>query len=311
MAKLAGVVPVDRLFLGDGGLETSLIYLQGVELPQFAAFPLLEDDSGRARLRSYFEPYLELCAATSGAGFLLDTATWRASADWGHKLGYDAAALMRVNRDAVAFARHLRDEWQPRISGPILINGIIGPRGDGYVVDPPAGVEDHLAFHLPQAEALRDAGVDLISAMTMTSTAEALGVARAALQVGLPAAVSFTVETDGRLPSGEHLREALERVDAEATPAYFGVNCAHPSHFATCLEDEGPWLARIRCVRANASHLSHAELDKATELDAGDLPDLAGRYLGLRRRLPALNILGGCCGTDLRHIQAIRDAWLQ
>lgn len=311
MAEVVGAVPVDRLFLGDGGIETSLIYLEGVELPLFASFPLLDDAFGRARLRNYFEPYLALCAATSGAGFLLDTATWRASADWGRKLGYDAAALVRVNHDAVAFARALRDEWQLRIAGPILINGIIGPRGDGYIVDAPDGADDHLLFHLPQATALRDAGVDLISAMTMTSTAEALGVARAASAVGLPVAVSFTVETDGRLPSGERLREAVEHVNAEAAPAYFGVNCAHPSHFDACFDDEGPWLGRIRSIRANASPRSHAELDEATELDVGDLPNLAGRYLGLRQRLPALNILGGCCGTDHRHIRAIRDAWFR
>jgi homocysteine S-methyltransferase len=305
MANLVGAVPVDRLFLGDGGIETSLIYLEGAELPQFASFPLLGEEAGRARLRNYFEPYLALCAATSGAGFLLDPATWRASTDWGRKLGYDAAALVRVNHDAVAFARALRDEWQVRIAGSILINGIIGPRGDGYVVDAPNSADEHLAFHLPQATALRDAGADLISAMTMTSSAEALGVARAASAMGLPVTVSFTVETDGRLPSGERLREAVEYVNAAAAPAYFGVNCAHPSHFEACFDDEGPWLKRIRSIRANASPRSQAELD------VGDLPDLAGRYLGLRQRLPALNILGGCCGTDHRHIGAIRDAWVR
>ncbi|MEP7102027.1 MAG: homocysteine S-methyltransferase family protein [Burkholderiales bacterium] len=297
------------LFLCDGGLETSLIYLDGLDLPQFASFVLLHDAAGRESLRRYFEPYLEICAGTRGAGFLLDTATWRASADWGQTLGYDAQALVQANHDAVSLARAIRDDWQTRIAGPIVISGVIGPRGDGYVVDAAGGVEDAMTFHLPQATALRDAGADMLSAVTMTSVAEAIGVAWAARSVGLPVAISFTVETDGRLPSGEPLREAVERVDAEASPDYFGVNCAHPSHFDACFEEAGAWTGRIRSIRANASARSHAELDAATELDIGDLPDLADRYVRLRTRLPSLNVLGGCCGTDHRHLRAIRDAW--
>jgi homocysteine S-methyltransferase len=303
---------LDRgLFLADGGIETSLIYLKGIALPEFASFVLLRDDAGRESLRSYFEPYLELCAATPGAGFLLDTATWRASADWGHKVGYDAQALLRANLDAVELARSIRDDWQPRLAGPILLCGVMGPRGDGYVVAAPGSVDEATTFHLPQATALRDGGVDMLSALTMTSVSEALGVARAARAVGLPVAISFTVETDGRLPSGEPLRQAIERVDADASPVYFGVNCAHPSHFDTCFDDSGPWTERIRCIRANASPRSHAELNESTELDIGDLPDLADRYVRLRARLPSLNVLGGCCGTDQRHLRAIRDAWVQ
>ena len=299
------------LFLGDGGMETSLIFLDGVDLPEFASFVLLRDDAGRERLRRYFEPYLELCSATPGAGFLLDTATWRASADWGRKLAYDAQALARVNLDAAGLANAIRDEWHTRIAGPIVLCGVIGPRGDGYVVDAPGSVDEAMAFHLPQAAALRDGGVDMLSAVTMTSMAEAIGVARAGRSVGLPVAISFTVETDGRLPSGELLREAIERVDADAAPAYFGVNCAHPSHFDACFDDAGPWTARIRSIRANASARSHAELNDATELDIGDLPDLADHYVRLRARLPGLNVLGGCCGTDHRHLRAIRDVWVR
>jgi homocysteine S-methyltransferase len=299
------------LFLGDGGIETSLIYLNGIDLPEFASFVLLRDDAGRKRLRSYFEPYLELCAATPGAGFLLDTATWRASADWGHKLAYDAQALYRANLDAVELARSIRDEWRMRIAGPIVLCGVIGPRGDGYVVDAPGSLDEATTFHLPQATALRDGGVDMLSAVTMTSVAEAIGVVQAGRAVGLPVAISFTVETDGRLPSGESLREAIERVDADTPPVYFGVNCAHPSHFDTCFDDAGRWTERIRSIRANASPRSHAELNESTELDIGDLPDLADRYVRLRARLPSLNVLGGCCGTDHRHLRAIRDAWIQ
>jgi homocysteine S-methyltransferase len=299
------------LFLSDGGLETTLVYLEGVELPHFAAFVLLKDDAGRERLRRYYRPYLELCAGTGSAGFVLETPTWRANPDWGSLLGYDATTLAQANIEAVRLVRDLREEWLTRLAGPVVLSGVIGPRGDGYVADAPSSVPDAAAYHLPQAMALRDGGVDMLAAVTMTTSAEATGVARSAKAVGLPVAISFTVETDGRLPNGETLREAIEKVDADTAPAYFAVNCAHPSHFDACLAADGAWTARIRGIRANASARSHAELDAATELDIGDPIDLGDRYRRLRVSLPALNVLGGCCGTDQRHLRAIRDAWFR
>lgn len=266
------------LFLSDGGLETTLIYLEGVDLPHFAAFPLLKDEAGRSSLRSYYRPYLQLCADTQGAGFVLETPTWRASPDWGSLLGYDSAQLHQANIEAVRLVSDLRAEWRSRMSGPIVLSGIIGPRGDGYVADAPSSVGHAAAYHLPQAAALREGGVDMLAAVTMTSSAEAVGVAWAAREVDLPLAVSFTVETDGRLPNGESLREAIAAVDADARPAYFAVNCAHPTHFEACLAEGGDWTTRIHGVRANASTRSHAELDAATELDIGDPVDLAGHY---------------------------------
>ncbi|WP_309681262.1 homocysteine S-methyltransferase family protein, partial [Polaromonas sp.] len=205
----------------------------------------------------------------------------------------------------------LRDDWRSRLAGPIVLSGIIGPRGDGYIAEAPGSVADAARYHGEQAQALKDGGVDMLAAVTMTTSAEAIGIARAAKQLDLPVAISFTVETDGLLPSGETLRAAIEAVDADTPPAYFAVNCAHPLHLERCFAPGGPWTARIRGLRANASTRSHAELDAATELDSGDAPDLAGRYRRLRAPLPALNVLGGCCGTDLRHLRAIRDAWLQ
>lgn len=299
------------LFLSEGGLETTLVFLDGVDLPQFAAFPLLGSADGRERLRRYYEPYLELCATTPGAGFVLETPTWRANADWGHRLGYDAGALQRANADAARWIGALRDAWQTRIAEPIVLCGVIGPRGDGYVADAPTSVADAAEYHLPQAAALKEGGVDMLAAATMTTAAEANGVARAARAVGLPAAISFTVETDGRLPSGESLRDAMAQVEADAPPAYFALNCAHPTHFEPTLASLGALAGRIRAIRANASVLSHAELDNATELDIGDPPDLGDRYRRLRAPLPSLNVLGGCCGTDARHLRAIRDAWLR
>ena len=298
------------LFLSDGGLETTLVFLDGIELPHFAAFVLLNDELGHERLRRYYVPYLEICAELPGAGFVLETPTWRANPDWANLLGVDAARLRGVNVEAASLMLSLRDRWASRLSGPIVVSGIIGPRGDGYVATAPDSVEDAAKYHTLQAEALALGGVDMLAAVTMTTSAEALGVAFAAQRVGLPAAISFTVETDGRLPSGEGLREAIERVEASAPPAYFSINCAHPSHFDHILAAAGPWTGRIRGIRANASTKSHAELDESTELDIGDPSDLAQRYQGLRSVLPNLNVLGGCCGTDWRHLRAVRDAWL-
>lgn len=309
---MATVLPqlAGGLFLSDGGLETSLVFLDKIELPHFAAFVLLDDELGRERLKSYYVPYLELCAECPGAGFVLETPTWRASPDWAELLGVSSERLRAVNEGAAAMACALRDRWVDRVSGPIVVSGVIGPRGDGYVADAPNSAEDAAEYHSLQATALKAGGVDMLAAVTMTTSSEALGVSLAAKRVDLPVAISFTVETNGALPSGESLPDAIATVDAVAPPAYFAINCAHPSHFERVLEAGGPWVERIRGIRANASAMSHAELDDSTELDIGDPMDLAKRYRGLKSVLPRLNVLGGCCGTDWRHLRAVRNAWL-
>lgn len=297
-------------FLSDGGLETSLVFLDKIELPHFAAFTLLDDELGRERLKSYYVPYLELCAETPGAGFVLETPTWRASSDWATLLGVDAEHLRALNIQAAQMMCAMRSRWAPRLDGPIVVSGVIGPRGDGYIAEAPRSADDAADYHGLQAEALAAGGVDMLAAVTMTTSAEALGISLAAQRVGLPVAISFTIETDGRLPSGETLGDAIERVDAYAAPAYFAINCAHPTHFENALASNAPWIGRIHGLRANASTKSHAELDESTELDIGDPKDLAQRYRGLKSVLPRLNVLGGCCGTDWRHLQAVRDAWV-
>jgi S-methylmethionine-dependent homocysteine/selenocysteine methylase len=298
-------------FLTDGGLETTLIFDEGIALPEFAAFVLLDEAAGRDTLARYYRRYLDIAAGTRSAGFILESPTWRASSEWGAKLGYDAAALRRVNADAIGLMIALRDEYSVRIAGPIVVSGCHGPRGDGYVAGQPMSGDDAMRYHAPQATALAAAGADMLTAITMTTSGEAIGVARAAAVVGLPCAISFTVETDGRLPSGERLRDAIERTDDETgvAPGYYMVNCAHPTHFEAVLGSEGGWTQRIGGLRANASRKSHAELDAATELDAGNPHDLGERYRHLRTKLSRLNVLGGCCGTDHRHVAAICAAW--
>ena len=290
-----------RPVVTDGGLETDLIYHHGVDLPYFAAFPLVDDERGRALLLSYFNEYVTI-ATRAGAALQLETPTWRASADWGDRLGYSAAELRRVNRDAVTTLRRLRDDVAVE---PFLVSGCLGPRGDGYVagdiIDPDAAA----AYHTPQIEALTEAGADLITALTLTGTGEAIGIVRAARSAGVPVAVSFTVERDGRLPDGTLLSAAITDVDAEGGPDYFMVNCAQPTHIAPGLGASGSWRERIVGIRANASTRSHAELDAATALDEGDPVDLATAQDALRPQLPNLMLVGGCCGTDARHVAAM------
>jgi S-methylmethionine-dependent homocysteine/selenocysteine methylase len=284
-----------------------MIFHRGLDLPHFASYKLLEDEEGRAALRDYFSRYLAV-AREHGAGFVLDTATWRSNPDWGALLGDDAEALDRVNREAVAFAQELREEHD---DAPVLVNGVLGPRGDGYAVDAVMSAEEAEAYHSAQVRSFAAAGADMASAITMTYAEEAIGIARAAKAAGLPVAISFTVETDGRLPSGQPLGEAIAQADFETggSVAYYMVNCAHPSHFEHVLEEGGAWLGRIAGLRANASTLSHAELDEAEELDEGDPDELGAGYVALREHLRNVNVLGGCCGTDERHVAAVAAAW--
>ncbi|HZO67663.1 MAG TPA: homocysteine S-methyltransferase family protein [Kribbellaceae bacterium] len=303
---MSGALPqlAGKPVVNDGGLETDLIYHHQAELPHFAAFPLVDDARGRELLLGYYRDYVGI-AERAGAALQLDTPTWRASADWGERLGYSASELRRVNRDAVALIDQIRDEAG---LGSFLISGNLGPRGDGYVAGAAIDPDEAAAYHAPQIEALAEAGADLITALTLTGTGEAVGVVRAARAAGVPVAVSFTVEQDGRLPDGTSLAAAVTEVDAEGGPDYFMVNCAHPTHIAPGLTEDEGWCSRVHGLRVNASTLSHAELDVATELDEGDPVELAKSQNGLRSLLPNLSLLGGCCGTDSRHIAAMWSA---
>lgn len=300
-----------RIALTDGGLETDLLFNRGFDLPQFASVVLLGTAEGRAALEAYYRPYLEL-ARNVGCGFILESATWRASPDWASPLALRPAELDRLNLAAVELLMELRSGCAIDPS-EVVVSGCIGPRGDGYDPGRVMGVAEARDYHGQQARVLASADVDMLSALTMTNINEATGIALAAAEVDLPVAISFTVETDGRLPTGESLGEAVTAVDEAtgASPAYFMINCAHPDHFVSLLEDGAAWTQRLRGVRANASRCSHQELDAMTELDAGDPDDLAQLYRTLLERHPQITVLGGCCGTDLRHITAIAEACMR
>jgi S-methylmethionine-dependent homocysteine/selenocysteine methylase len=290
----------DDLYLTDGGMETWLVHERGFELPQFASFPLLDDPRGFDALHEYFAPYVGLARAQN-VGLVLDAPTWRASSHWGELLGFDAAALADFNRRAVELVDDVRKEAS---DVRIVLGGCVGPCDDAYAPSDQMGAEDAYAYHLPQIETFARTTADFVNALTLTYSAEAVGIARAANDVGLPVAISFTVETDGRLPGGETLGDAIAAADGAAAVDYFMVNCAHPTHFVDVL-GAGDWRTRVWGVRANASMRSHAELDESVELDSGDPQELASHYPALRERLPNLLIAGGCCGTDDRHIAAI------
>ncbi|MEP9390354.1 homocysteine S-methyltransferase family protein [Mesorhizobium sp. KR9-304] len=293
------------LFLTDGGIETTLIFHDGFDLPYFAAFDLFKDEKGTRALRRYFARHASVAKRT-GAGFILESATWRASKDWADKLGYSAPDLEEANRRAIRLLRDIKAEYEtPR--SKMVISGCVGPRGDGYDPGKVMSLEEAQAYHSQQVRIFADENVDMISAITMTNVNEALGIVRAAQQAELPVVISFTVETDGNLPTGDSLGKAIDMVDRVTGngPAYYMVNCAHPTHYETRLLSGEPWVERIGGMRANASRLSHAELDNATELDDGDPIEFGRQFAAIRSRLKRMNVLGGCCGTDHRHIEQI------
>ena len=306
MSKYRNNLPQQNggVYLADGGMGTTLLFHEGLELPHFCSFHLLDDAKTRAVLANYFRPYLAIAKAQK-TGFILDSGpTWRASHDWGDKLGYTPAQLEQINRRAIDLMCELRDEFEGD-NAPIIISGCLGPRGDGYEPGDLMSPDDAQSYHAIQIETFSRTKADFVTAMTLTYSEEAVGISRAAEAANVPVVISFTVETDGCLPTGQRLSEAIDYVDQETsgTPAYYMINCAHPSHFSKILEPGSQWINRIRGIRLNASCLSHAELNDATELDDGDVNELSAQVSDICQRFPQINIVGGCCGTDHRHIR--------
>jgi S-methylmethionine-dependent homocysteine/selenocysteine methylase len=312
MAKYRNALPQleGELYLTDGGIETTLIFHEGWDLPDFAAFHLLRTLEGEMALRKYFRTYAEV-ARRFGAGLILESATWRANADWAVRLGYSRRALAETNHRAIRLLEDLRSEYEAGQTA-VVISGCLGPRGDGYMPDKAMTTQEAKFYHWEQIETFAESSVDMVTAITMNYVEEAIGIAGAAQKANLPVAISFTVETDGNLPTGQSLQSAIEQVDQATSgyPVYYMINCAHPTHFAHVLSDEGAWLDRIRGIRANASRKSHAELNEAPDLDSGNPVELGMQYGRLKSQLPYLNVMGGCCGTDHRHVEQIAEACL-
>jgi S-methylmethionine-dependent homocysteine/selenocysteine methylase len=298
----------NTLLVCDGGMETTMIYHEGIELPAFASFTLLQSDKGIATLKSYYARYAAI-ARQQKTGLIIEAATWRANTDWGKHLGLNQNELDNINRQSIQLLADLRSQWSAEID-PIVIGGVIGPRGDGYIAEKRMTASEAADYHSAQMRIFAASEADLVTAYTLNYVEEAIGITLSAKVHQMPIAISFTLETDGRLPSGQELREAIMAVD-EATdhyPAYYQINCAHPSHFEHIFARGGVWLDRIRGLRANASRKSHAELDASTELDDGSPEELGQSYKLLNRQLRKLSLIGGCCGTDHRHIAAMCKA---
>jgi homocysteine S-methyltransferase len=298
----------DTLFLTDGGLETTLVFHEGIDLPCFAAFTLLKTEMGLAQLRKYFRSYIDI-ALRQRTGIVLEAPTWRANPDWARKLGYDDRALADANRTSIGLLLEMRKEFETATT-PIVISGNIGPRGDGYQPSARMSAMEAADYHDGQVRVFAETDADMLGAFTMNYVEEAVGIAVAAREWRMPLALSFTLETDGRLPSGDTLAHAIDRVEKEsgAHPVYYMINCAHPTHFEHVLAELGPLAKRVRGLRANASRKSHAELDASTSLDIGNPEELGQEYARLFRQLPALSVVGGCCGTDHRHVEHIGHA---
>ncbi|MFP9139347.1 homocysteine S-methyltransferase family protein [Devosia sp. XGJD_8] len=307
MAKQSKTLPQlsGQMFVTDGGIETHMIFNEGHDLPHFSVFQLNDSEQGRQAMREYYQPYIGI-ARNAGQGFLFDTNTWRANPDWGALVGYDAERLRAVNIGAVRFCRDVAESFHA--SGvPTVVSGAIGPRRDAWQYDGAMSVEEAMRYHDGQVAAFAEAEADLVTAYTLTNTPEAIGIAKLAAAAGLPCVLSFTLETDGRLPGGKPLGQAIGEVEAATggTPAYYMINCVHPIHFASTIRHAGSWVDRIGGLRVNASMKSHAELDESEVLDIGDWQDLAQRYQRILPLLPNIRVIGGCCGTDHRHIGAI------
>lgn len=293
------------LFLTDSGMETSLIYHHGIDLPHFASFDLMKNAEGRAVVDAYYSKHAAL-AKHKGLGFVLETPTWRANKDWGAKLGYTTAQLAQVNRECIALMLDIRKRYETAAS-PMPISGNIGPRGDGYKFETKMTVREACAYHAQQVQTFADTEADFVSGFTMNYTEEAIGIILACELANIPAVISFTVETDGRMASGESMKEAVEKMDAStgSYASYYMINCAHPTHFESAIAAGEAWVQRIKGLRANSSKKSHAELDASTELDEGNPHELGAQYRALRKKMPGMTVLGGCCGTDFRHVEQI------
>ncbi len=307
MARYRNELPqLDRgLFLAYTGMETDLMFTQGVDLPGFASYPLLETDKGQTLLSEYFEDLIAV-ARNVGAGVIFESPTWVANRDRGAEIGYSPETLKERNLQSVELMVKVRDA-QGDLPTVLSIN--VGPRADAYAPAERMSPDDAEHYHSEQIGALAKTEIDLISGYTIAYPEEAIGIVRAARYFELPVIIAFTVETDGRLPTGMPLGVAIQTVD-EATDnyaSYFMINCAHPDHFSQILSDE-PWMNRLKGIVANASRCSHAELDKAEILDDGNPEELGRKLTEIHAAFPNINILGGCCGTDMRHMTYIAQA---
>lgn len=292
-------------YLTEGGQETEIMYRHGHKLPDFAMYPLFARPQAMADVRDMYRRYLET-AVRHGFVALMGGLDYRASPDWASKLGFDAQALADVQLRCIDLLREFAKPFEPELPD-VLIVGIVGPRGDAYSLNRTITAAEAEDYHSTQLATLKRAGVDLVSAMTFNNTEEAIGVARAAAGLGLPLAISFTLDSTSRLKSGPTVRQAITTVDAatgDARPDFYGINCSHPHEFTPALEP-GDWMQRVRSFRPNAAMMEKQQLCQIGHLVDGDPQELGAQMGALARRYPHIDVWGGCCGTWDAHLDAI------
>jgi len=293
-----------RFYLTEGGTETELLYRYGFELPQFAVFPLLDNPRAVSKMREMFRSYLEVAARHEMCA-LMGGLDYRASPDWGELLGYSPQGLAEANLRSIEFLRDIAGEYVSDIPD-ILIEGLIGPRGDAYERGASITESEAEDYHSVQLETLKKANVDLALAITFNNIPEAIGVARAAGRIGVPLAISLFLDSTSKLSSGASLAEAITAIDKETaqTPEFYLVNCSHPVEYEPAME-AGDWIHRVRGVRPNASRMEKMALCQIGHLEEGDPVELGELCGDLARRHPHMDIWGGCCGTWDRHLDEI------
>ena len=307
MAKYRSDLPQlgSKLFASYLGMDTEILFRDGIDLPGFASYPLLQNPEHKTLIRNYYRRLADL-AREQEAGLILDSVTWVANRDRGAKLGFGPEQLKRFNIEAIELLAEIRQE---KGDFPTVLCGQVGPRGDGYMPQDQMSVAEAEDYHAEQIGVYRETEADFVAGSTLCYPEEASGIVRAARQFDMPVAIAFTVEIDGKLPTGIAVKDAIEQVDEESEggPLYYQINCAHPVHFTHIFTD-APWMHRLRGVVANASRCSHAELDESTQLDEGDPDELGTLVGGLRKSYRHFNILGGCCGSNLSHMKRILQA---
>lgn len=289
----------------NGGLETTLIYKHNLDLPFFSCIDLFKTEETKQIMYDYYLDYVK-AAKKYNVPVIIDTPTWRFNKDWAIQSGYNDQQLANRNKEAVDLVRGLKDVYDN-----VIISGELGPRYDGYVISEKMTTEEAQQYHSAQVESFSSSNVDIITAATMNYVEEALGVTLAAKSTSTPLVVSFTLSSEGDLPSGMTLKEAIMKVDTISGeyPLHYMINCVHPVYFAELLKKnkDQAWIKRIKGIRPNASSKSHEELDNLGTLDVGDMDELANYCKEIQDSCKHIKLFGGCCGTTVEHIECIYE----
>lgn len=300
--RIIDIINKDDIIITDGGLETTLIYKYNIELPYFSCINLLKTDSGRNIIYNCLLNYVNI-SEKYNVNIIIETPTWRCSKKWSKLLNCENSDIEKINREAVNIVKSIKKN-----NKKIIISGNIGPIDDGYVISNKLTIEELKEYHSEQIYILANENVDIISAFTINYVEEAIGITLVCKDINIPLVISFTLNIDGKLPSGMTLEDSIKYIDKYTNyyPMYYMINCAHPKHFISLFKDNNSdWIKRIKGIRSNASDKSHEELNNSKKLDIGNIVELSNYCKNIRKENKHINIFGGCCGTDENHVEEI------